>query len=50
MVAEEAGCNARLVREWLDSQAAGGLVVYDPPADTYELTAEAAMALAGAGR
>ena len=45
-VAEETGCHARLVHEWLDSQAAGGLVAYDPAADTYELTAEAAMALA----
>ena len=25
----KAGCNARLVREWLDGQAAGGLVAYD---------------------
>ena len=45
-VAKKAGCNARLVREWLDSQAAGGLVEYDPGADTYTLGDEAAMALA----
>ena len=37
-VAARAGCNARLVREWLDGQAAGGLVAYDPAADTYELS------------
>src|SRR5262249_46334113 len=37
-VAAKTGCNARLVREWLDGQAAGGLVAYDPAADTYELT------------
>ena len=36
----------RLVREWLDGQAAGGLVGYDQAADTYELSAEAAAALA----
>ncbi len=29
-VAEKAGCHPRLVREWLDGQAAGGLVAYDP--------------------
>ena len=45
-VATETGCNARLVREWLDAQAAGGLVAYDPAADTYELSPEAALALA----
>ena len=45
-MAERTDCHARLVREWLDSQAAGGLVTYDRQSDTYELTAEAAMALA----
>jgi 2-polyprenyl-3-methyl-5-hydroxy-6-metoxy-1,4-benzoquinol methylase len=45
-VADKTGCNARLVREWLDAQAAGGLVTYDPTADTYELSPEAALALA----
>src|SRR5262249_8599393 len=45
-VAARTGCNARLVREWLDGQAAGGLVAYDPAADTYELSPEAALALA----
>jgi 2-polyprenyl-3-methyl-5-hydroxy-6-metoxy-1,4-benzoquinol methylase len=40
------GCNARLVREWLDGQAAAGLVDYDDSADSYSLSAEAAMALA----
>jgi 2-polyprenyl-3-methyl-5-hydroxy-6-metoxy-1,4-benzoquinol methylase len=48
-VAAKTGCNARLVREWLDGQAAGGLVSYDPAADTYELSAEAALALANDG-
>src|SRR4051794_41775881 len=45
-VAAKTGCNARLVREWLDAQAAGGLGAYDPAADTYELSPEAALALA----
>jgi 2-polyprenyl-3-methyl-5-hydroxy-6-metoxy-1,4-benzoquinol methylase len=45
-VAGKTGCNARLVREWLDAQAAGGLVAYDPSADSYELSPEAALALA----
>ena len=33
-VAGKAGCNARLVREWLDGQAAGGLIGYDPATAT----------------
>jgi len=45
-VAGKAGANPRLVREWLDGQAAGGLVSYDGAADRYELSPEAAMALA----
>jgi SAM-dependent methyltransferase len=45
-VAGKAGCNARLVREWLDGQVAGGLVGYDAEADRYELSPEATMALA----
>ncbi|MEY2431013.1 MAG: hypothetical protein QOC92_738 [Acidimicrobiaceae bacterium] len=45
-VAKSAGCNPRLVREWLDGQAAGGLIDYDSKADTYSLSDEAAMALA----
>ena len=48
-LAEETGCHPRLVREWLDGQAAGGLVAYDADADTYELGPEAAMALADEG-
>src|SRR5204862_7517620 len=48
-VAAKTGCNARLVREWLDAQAAGGLVAYDAAADTYELSPEAALALADDG-
>jgi SAM-dependent methyltransferase len=45
-VAGEASCNPRLVREWLDSQVAGGLIGYDLGTDRYELSPEAAMALA----
>ena len=45
-VARETGCNERLVREWLDGQAAGHLVDYDPLHDTYRLSAEEAAALA----
>ena len=33
------------MREWLDGQAAGGLLAYDADSDTYELSPEAAMAL-----
>ncbi len=44
-LAESTGCNARLVREWLDAQAAGGLLAYNVETDTYELSSEAAMAL-----
>jgi SAM-dependent methyltransferase len=45
-LAAAAGCNPRLVREWLDGQVAAGLIDYDADADRYSLTAEAAMALA----
>ena len=45
-LAGKAGCNPRLVREWLDGQVAGGLVAWDADSDRYELTPEAAMALA----
>jgi SAM-dependent methyltransferase len=45
-IAGKTGCNARLTREWLDSQAAGGLVAYDAGSDTYTLSDEAAMILA----
>src|SRR5438105_1577988 len=45
-VASKAGCNARLVREWLDAQVAGGLVSWDATADRYTLTPEPVMALA----
>jgi len=47
-VAGRAGCAERYVREWLNSQAAGGYVVYHPASETYELTAEQAWVLADA--
>jgi hypothetical protein len=34
-VAEKAGCDERLVREWLANQAAGGYVEYDADGDRY---------------
>ena len=45
-LAERAGTNPRLTREWLDGQAAGQLVDYDADTQRYSLSAEAAAALA----
>ena len=45
-VADRAGCDERLVREWLANQTAGGYVKHNPGDDSYELPAEQAMALA----
>lgn len=45
-IAKKTKCNPRLIREWLDGQAASGLVEYEPKNDSYNLSAEAAMALA----
>ena len=45
-VAKLAGCAERYVREWLNSQAAAGYVVYHPSSEAYELTPEQAMVLA----
>ena len=45
-IAARAGCHPRLVADWLDGQAASGLISYDPAAGTYHLSSEAAMALA----
>ena len=45
-IAERAGCNERLVREWLANQVAGGYVEHDAEADRYELPAEHAMVVA----
>ena len=45
-VARRVGCAERYVREWLNSQAAGGYVVYHPSSETYELPPEQAIVLA----
>jgi SAM-dependent methyltransferase len=45
-VAKRAGCAERYVREWLNSQAAAGYVVYHPTSASYELTPEQSMVLA----
>ncbi|MGH8495406.1 MAG: class I SAM-dependent methyltransferase [Gammaproteobacteria bacterium] len=45
-LAKRAGCAERYVREWLNSQAAGGYVEYHPESATFELTPEQAMVLA----
>ena len=45
-VARRAGCDERLVREWLNAQAAGGYVEYHPQSHCYELTPEGAAVLA----
>lgn len=46
VVAERAGCAERYVREWLNSQAAGGYVIYHPSSQTYELSPEQELVLA----
>src|SRR3982074_1107926 len=43
-LAQRTGTAERYVREWLNAQAAGGLVEYDPVGERYALTAEQAMA------
>ena len=45
-LAERTGTDERYVREWLNSQAAGGYVHYDAAAGRYSLTEEQAFALA----
>jgi 2-polyprenyl-3-methyl-5-hydroxy-6-metoxy-1,4-benzoquinol methylase len=45
-VAARASCHPRLVREWLDGQAAGGLVAWDSATDRYELAEVGVAALA----
>jgi 2-polyprenyl-3-methyl-5-hydroxy-6-metoxy-1,4-benzoquinol methylase len=45
-LAARAGCHPRLIREWLDGQAAGGLLSWDPQTDRYSIEPEATMALA----
>ena len=45
-LAARVDCNPRLTREWLDSQAAAGLLAYDATADAYTMSEEAALLLA----
>jgi SAM-dependent methyltransferase len=45
-LARRAQCAERYVREWLNSQAAGGYVVYHASSGTYELSPEQAFVLA----
>jgi 2-polyprenyl-3-methyl-5-hydroxy-6-metoxy-1,4-benzoquinol methylase len=45
-LAARAGCAERYVREWLNSQVAGGYIGYHAISDTYELSPEQAMVLA----
>ena len=45
-IARRAGCAERYVREWLNSQVAGGYVAYHARSATYELTPEQAKVLA----
>jgi SAM-dependent methyltransferase len=44
-VAERSGAAERYVREWLNAQAAGGYVEYDPESGRYTLPPEHALAL-----
>jgi SAM-dependent methyltransferase len=44
-LARRTGVSERYVREWLNAQAAGGYVEYDPTGSTYTLPPEQAMAL-----
>ena len=45
-LAERTGTNERYVREWLNSQAAGGYVEYDAASGRYSLSEEQAFTLA----
>jgi SAM-dependent methyltransferase len=45
-VAQKTGTSERYVREWLNAQAAGGYVNYDPASGRYWLSPEQAFALA----
>ena len=44
-LAERTGTAERYIREWLNAQAAGGYVVYDPDSGRYTLPPEQAVAL-----
>jgi SAM-dependent methyltransferase len=44
-LAARAGCAERYLREWLNAQAAGGFVAYDPDSGCYSLPPEQVVAL-----
>src|SRR6202012_2495965 len=44
-LAERTGTSERYVREWLNNQAAGGYVAYDPASGRYTLPPEQTVAL-----
>jgi 2-polyprenyl-3-methyl-5-hydroxy-6-metoxy-1,4-benzoquinol methylase len=44
-LAKRSGCAERYLREWLDAQASGGYVTYDPSSGRYTLPEEQAFAL-----
>src|SRR6476646_10103538 len=48
-LARRTGASERYVREWLNAQAAGGYVEYDPVGGVYELPPEQALALTDEG-
>lgn len=48
-LARKTGTDARYVREWLSSQAAGGYVEYDPATERFSMTEEQAFTLATEG-
>jgi 2-polyprenyl-3-methyl-5-hydroxy-6-metoxy-1,4-benzoquinol methylase len=45
-LAQKTGTRDRYIREWLNNQAAGGYITYDPQKGTYEVPEEHAMVLA----
>ncbi|MFW6174889.1 MAG: class I SAM-dependent methyltransferase [Chloroflexota bacterium] len=48
-LADRTSTRERYIREWLNNQAAGGYVTYDPGQETYELPDEHAIVLADEG-
>jgi SAM-dependent methyltransferase len=48
-LSKHTGTTERYIREWLNNQAAGGYVSYDPKSKKYSLLPEQAMALADEG-
>jgi 2-polyprenyl-3-methyl-5-hydroxy-6-metoxy-1,4-benzoquinol methylase len=48
-LAKKTGTSERCIREWLNAQAAGGIVTFDSAAGTYTLPEEQAFALAEEG-